>query len=233
MLKCSKITPLDIIEGFPETPRCHSSRVSQLDKLHAGWFLQPWHQRTFFKHFLFKAPQVIGQYSDTLNTILDHANLFIFCLSRCTLPDVPSLSCHFYLVVIKQQQQHPTGFSFCFLPGFLAIFILLSSNNFMPPNSTPRRFPSHLFLTLITFYLPRCTLSDFPSVSYMASLPFLSCCHRTSTESRVLVCGFLLFLMEDRVSSDSLKNLWVLLDCVGSPLTVKFVVTRDRCSRIF
>jgi len=28
---------------------------------------------------------------------------------------------------------------------------------------------------LVIFFLPRCTLSDFPSVSSLASLPFLSC----------------------------------------------------------
>ena len=37
------------------------------------------------------------------------------------------LPCLFYLVVIDQQQ-HRTGFSSCFFPGFLAIFNMLSSN---------------------------------------------------------------------------------------------------------
>ena len=55
-----------------------------------------------------------------------------------------------------------------------------------PPNSTPRRFPSYLLLTLLLnflfiFYFPLCTLPDFPSISPQASLPFLSCCHRTTT----------------------------------------------------
>ena len=54
-----------------------------------------------------------------------------------------------------------------------------------PPNSTTRRFPSYLLLTLLLyllfiFYLPRCTLPDFPSVSSLTSLPFLSCCHQTT-----------------------------------------------------
>ena len=53
-------------------------------------------------------------------------------------------------------------------------------------NSTPWRFPSYLLLALplyflFIFYLPRCTLRDFPSVSTQASLLFLSCCHRTTT----------------------------------------------------
>ena len=52
--------------------------------------------------------------------------------------------------------------------------------------STPRRFPSYLLLTLFLyflfiFYFPRCTLPDFLSTSSHASLPFLSCCHRTTT----------------------------------------------------
>ena len=47
-----------------------------------------------------------------------------------------------------------------------------------PPNSAPRRFPSYLLLYfLFIFYLPRCTLPDFPSVSSPASLPVLPCCH--------------------------------------------------------
>ena len=35
------------------------------------------------------------------------------------------------------------------------------------------------------FYLPRCTLQDFPSVSSLASLPFLPCCHRTTTPDSI------------------------------------------------
>ena len=54
-----------------------------------------------------------------------------------------------------------------------------------PPNSTPRRFPSHLLLTLILyflfiFYLPRCTLPDFPCSS-QACLPF---CYLVVIEQR-------------------------------------------------
>ena len=52
---------------------------------------------------------------------------------------------------------HPTRFSFWFFSGFLAIFSLLSSNN---SNALP----------------------DFPSVSSLASLPYLPCCHRTTTQ---------------------------------------------------
>ena len=48
-----------------------------------------------------------------------------------------------------------------------------------------RRLPSYLLCTLFLyflfiFYLPRCTLPHFPSISSIASLPFLSCCHRTT-----------------------------------------------------
>ena len=55
-----------------------------------------------------------------------------------------------------------------------------------PLNSTPSRLSSYLLMTLILyfftiFYLPRSTLPDFTSVSSLASLPFLSCCHRTIT----------------------------------------------------
>ena len=40
-------------------------------------------------------------------------------------------------------------------------------------SSTPWRFSSYLLSHLI-FYLPRCTLPDFPPVSSLSSLPFLS-----------------------------------------------------------
>ena len=57
-----------------------------------------------------------------------------------------------------------------------------------PPNSNTggsRLIFSVLYSYFIfIFYLPRCTLPDFPSVSSLASLPFLSCCHRTTTERR-------------------------------------------------
>ena len=51
--------------------------------------------------------------------------------------------------------------------------------------STPRRFPPYLLLTLLlyflfVFYLPRCTLPDFPSISPQAFLPFLSCYYNIS-----------------------------------------------------
>ena len=49
-------------------------------------------------------------------------------------------------------------------------------------NSTPKRFPSYLLSTLLLyflfiFYVTRYTLPDFPHVSSLASLPFLSCYH--------------------------------------------------------
>ena len=52
------------------------------------------------------------------------------------------------------------------------------------------RFPSYLLLTLyflFNSYLPRFILSNFPSVSFQASLPFLSCCHRTTQQQRIHV----------------------------------------------
>ena len=66
--------------------------------------------------------------------------LFIFYLPcepyRIFLLFLSRLPFRFYHVVIEQQPfhllpspVHPIGFSFCFFLGFLAIFILLSSNN--------------------------------------------------------------------------------------------------------
>jgi len=53
---------------------------------------------------------------------------------------------------------------------------------------SPRRFPTYLLLYLFfIFYLSRCTLTNFPSVSSLASLPFLSCYHRTTY---VELCNF-------------------------------------------
>ena len=65
------------------------------------------------------------------------------------------------------------------------------TRNTSPTNSTPRRFPFYLLLTLLLyfifiFHLPRCTLLDFFSVSYPAFLPvvkassFLTCSHQTA-----------------------------------------------------
>ena len=53
-----------------------------------------------------------------------------------------------------------------------------------PPNSNAGGLrlilyvPFSYFLSII--YLPRCTLSDFPSVSSLVFLPFLPCCNRTT-----------------------------------------------------
>ena len=53
---------------------------------------------------------------------------------------------------------------------------------------TPRKFPFYLLMTfllyfLIIFCLPRCILPDFASISSLASLPFLSWCHRPLTNN--------------------------------------------------
>ena len=42
-------------------------------------------------------------------------------------------------------------------------------------------FSVSLSYFLFIFYLLRCTLPDFPSVSSLAPLPFLSCCYQTTT----------------------------------------------------
>ena len=40
---------------------------------------------------------------------------------------------------------------------------------------------NHFFIFPFIWYLPRCTIPNFPAVSSPASLPFSSCCHRTTT----------------------------------------------------
>ena len=67
--------------------------------------------------------------------------------------------------------------SFCYLAY---------SGRHLTPNSTPRRLPSYRLLILLMYflfilYLIRCTLLDLPSVSSLASMPFLSCYHRRTT----------------------------------------------------
>jgi len=57
-------------------------------------------------------------------------------------------------------------------------------------NLNYRRFPSYLLCTFLLyfffiFYLHRCTLPDFPSVSSLVSLPFLPCYHRTTTTNNL------------------------------------------------
>ena len=73
----------------------------------------------------------------------------------------------------------------CTFPSYT--YIIPFATNFSritsPSNSSPGRFPSYRLLILLLyflfiFYLPRCTLPDFPSVSSLASLPFLSCCQQ-------------------------------------------------------
>ena len=55
------------------------------------------------------------------------------------------------------------------------------SEDTSPPNSNTSSFrpvfsvPFSYFLFI--FFFSRCTLPDFPSVSFLASLPFLPCCH--------------------------------------------------------
>ena len=59
------------------------------------------------------------------------------------------------------------------------------SEDTSPPNSNTSSFrpvfsvPFSYFLFI--FFFSRCTLPDFPSVSFLASLPFSPRCHRTTT----------------------------------------------------
>ena len=83
---------------------------------------------------------------------------------------------------------HLTRVSFYFFPSFLAIFILMSSNN---NNITWNRNP-------------------FPP----ASLPFLSCCHRTTTNQSgaVMINTFRLFIL--------------ILGCIYTSYSGKFLLGR-------
>ena len=80
-------------------------------------------------------------------------------------------------------------------------------------NSTPRRFPSYLIFTLLLyflfiFHLPRCTLPDFLSKSPHTSLPYLSCCHRTTTSPFLIVIDREIFSIMHRWMN-TLKEFWI------------------------
>ena len=87
-----------------------------------------------------------------------------------TIPIVPSLNPSLIFPFhLLSSPVHPIVFSFYFFPGLLAIFILLSSNNKLLFLSRP---PCHFHLVVI---------ERQTSISFQASLPFSSCCHRTTT----------------------------------------------------
>ena len=71
-----------------------------------------------------------------------------------------------------------------------------------PPN--PTTGGSRLFFSvpfsycLFSFYLPRCTLPDFPSFSSLASQPFLSCCHHNNNNNNNILPIFLYSGLEIR-----------------------------------
>ena len=76
-------------------------------------------------------------------------------------------------------------FRFFYADFFFYLYILwFASQGYVTsaPNSTPRR-SSHDPSLIFSFHLlpSRLTLPDFPSRSSQASLPFLSCCYRTTT----------------------------------------------------
>merc|ERR1719154_450452 len=60
-----------------------------------------------------------------------HKGHLISKLNSNTVSVLPSLdpSLIFPFLLLTSPAAHPTGFSFCFFPGFLAIFTLLSSSN--------------------------------------------------------------------------------------------------------
>ena len=95
------------------------------------------------------------------------------------------------------------------------------------PNCTRRRFLFYLLLTLLLcilfiFYLPRCTLLDFYSISSQASLPFLSCCHRTITLYILLIFYLPLCTPPDFHSISSPVSLSFLSCCHGTTITLHF-----------
>ena len=72
---------------------------------------------------------------------------------------------------------HPTGFFFCFFPGFLVIYTLLSSkNNSTRVTSTSRRSPSYFpFFFVFHLLLAPVNLTGISSHIFLA---IFSCCYR-------------------------------------------------------
>ena len=80
-------------------------------------------------------------------TSLSHKSPFTSKLNSKTVLVLPSLDRFIILPFhLSPSPVHPTRFSFCFFPGFLAIFILLSSNN-----NNRKRGSVVLFLFLLLF----------------------------------------------------------------------------------
>ena len=108
-----------------------------------------------------------------------------FPLHKHPDPSPPFHDCEFHRVV---------GFetvipSPCHVLNLPLPFLLLEANltiGHLTSKLNSKAVPSYLHLILLLyflyiFYLPRCTLSDFPSVYYLASQLFLCCCHWTTT----------------------------------------------------
>ena len=77
-------------------------------------------------------------------------------------------------------------------------------------------WPALLYFLSI-FYLPRCILPDFPSVSSLDSLPFLSCCHRATTCMHIFffieghIVLFILFRVSEANEVPISRHIWVTL----------------------
>ena len=99
-------------------------------------------------------------------------------LSFKTVPVLPSL--HHSLIFpfhLLPSPVHPTGFFFCFFPGFLVIYTLLSSkNNSTRVTSTSRRSPSYFpFFFVFHLLLAPVNLTGISSHIFLA---IFSCCYR-------------------------------------------------------
>ena len=65
---------------------------------------------------------------------------------------------------------------------YVCIYIYIYNYHLTSKVNSRTGFPSYLLIYFPFICLPsRCTPPDFPSIPSLASLPFLSCCHRTTT----------------------------------------------------
>ena len=109
------------------------------------------------------------------------------------------LATKFYVIWFKQRKSgssiRTNCITYLFLPrlAFSADY-LHGLTNLTRVTSTPNPttdgsrliFSVPFSCFIFIFYLTRCILLNFPSVSSLASLPFLPCCHRTTTTGVLL-----------------------------------------------
>ena len=122
---------------------CSLSNLFCLDKSFRTIFFVSWSKIYFLNYAGFKTfLMAMLPYGNKVKS-QPHKGHFTYKISSKTVPILPfldpSLIFPFHLL---PSPVHPTGFSFCFFTGFLAIFISLSSNNILTVGQMPSEYLS-------------------------------------------------------------------------------------------